>query len=233
MAEMEKHKKYLTKRDHKILEFITRYRIGTNTLLRDCCFEAGIGLKNVDRVLLRLVRRKLARRSTLDTGWSYYTMTRRGLGLKDNNAKTPPPLTEQTLPVVLATAKYCVANDVRRFTRDEFVQRYPAYVRPGICCSNYAIRKTETGHKLELLITDRGGAAHRIRTRVRRFIWQRKDIAPFAALMRDGKFRITVLTATPEQRWKILRRIGDSFEPVEVAAVVIPDLADLLMLRKK
>jgi hypothetical protein len=230
---MEKHERYLTKRDKKILDFITRYRIGTNALLRDACFEADIGLKNVDRVLLRLERRKLLRRTKLDAGQSYYTMTRRGLALKDENAKTPPPLTEQTLPVVLATASYCVSNGLYRFTRDEFVERYPDFTRPGICSSNYALRKTEDGFTLELLVTDRGGAAHRIRSRVRRFVWQRKDMAQFASLMRDGKFRITVLTATPEQRWKILRRIGDSFRPIEVAAVVIPELADLLMLRKK
>lgn len=230
---MKKHKRHLTERDKRILDFITRYRIGTNALVRDACFKSECGVKNVDRVLLRLVRRKLLRRSVLAVGRSYYTMTRRGLALKDKNAKSPSPLTEQTLPVVLATANYCVSHGLHRFTRDEFVERYPEYIRPGICSSNYALRKTADGFQLEMLATDRGGAAHRIRTRVRRFIWQRKDMPAFSALMREGKFRITVLTATPEQQWKILRRIGDAFEPVEVAAVVIPELADLLMLRKK
>ena len=69
--------------------------------------------------------------------------------------------------------------------------------------------------------------------RVRRIIAQRKDMAPFVSLMQAGKFGITALTATPEQRWKILRRIGDSFGPIEVTAFVIPELADVLMLRRK
>jgi hypothetical protein len=230
---MEKHQRYLTDRDTKILDFVTRYRIGTTTLLRDYCFEPETGLKNVERVLLRLEGRRLLRKSVLDAGQSYYTMARRGLALKDDNAKVPPPLTEQTLPIALATASYCVANGLHRFTRDEFIERYPELTRPGICSSNYALRKTDAGFKLELLVVDRGGAAHRIRSRARRFISQRKVMPQFVSLMEAGKFRITVLTATPEQRWKILRRISDSFGPIEVAAVVIPELADLLMLRKK
>lgn len=230
---MEKYERYLTARDKAILDFITRYRIGTNTLVRDSCFQSDVGLKNVDRVLLRLARRDLLRKWPLDVGQWYCTMTRRGLALKDDRAKTPTPLTEQTLPIALATANYCVANGVRRLTRDEFVKRFPEFTRPGICSANYALRKTESGFQLELLVVDRGGAAHRIRSRARRLISQRKDMGPFASLMRAGKFRITVLTATPEQRWKIMRRIGDSFGPIEVKSFVIPELADLLMLRKK
>ena len=230
---MKKHKRHLTKRDEKILAFVTRFRIGTATLLRDHCFEPDIGLQNVDRVLLRLERRKLLRQSTFDTGRFYYTVTRRGLALKDKDAKTPEPLSEQTLPKLLATACYCLAEGLHRFTKDEFVERYPNLAPPGVCSSNYALRRMDAGYKLELLTVDRGGAAHRIRSRVRRFVSQRKDIRPFFSLMQAGHFRITVLTATPEQRWKILRRVGDSFGPIEVAAVVIPELADLLMLRKK
>ena len=86
---------------------------------------------------------------------------------------------------------------------------------------------------LEMLVVDRGGAANRIRSRVKRIISQRKSLPHFVALMQSGKFRITVLTATTQQQQKIKRRLGDKFHPVEVTAVVIPELLDLLMLRKK
>lgn len=137
------------------------------------------------------------------------------------------------MPKHLAIATYCVTKGVERLTKHEFVERHPELTRPGKGNGNYTLINVDGYIKLELLVVDRGGAAHRIRSRVRRLIAQRKGMPHFVALMQAGKFRITVLTATPEQRWKILRRIGDSFEPIEVTAFVIPELADLLMLRNK
>lgn len=230
---MKKYIRHLTDRDLKILDFVTRYRVGTNVLLRDYCFEEGTSLSNVDRVLRRLERRKLIQKTQLDQSRSYYTMTRRGLALKVDNPRTPKLLTEQTLPVYLAIAEYCTANGLKRLTKDEFVKGYPELTRPGKGNGNYTIAKSGGRIVLELLVVDRGGAAHRIRSRVRRLIHQRKDLPHFVALMEAGKFRITVLTATPEQRWKIGRRIGRSFSPIEVTAVVVPQLAEILMLRRK
>lgn len=230
---MKKHARYLTRRDKEILEFIVRYRVGTNTLVRDYCFEGETSLKNVDRVLLRLVRRKLIKRIQLDEGRAYYTMTRRGLALSTDQPRTPESLTEDTLPRLLAIATYCVANDLERFTKQEFAEKHPELTRPGKGNCNYTLAEVDGCTKLELLLVDRGGAAHRIRSRVRRVIAQRKGLPHFLALMQAGRFRITVLTATQEQRWKVLRRVGDSFNPIEVTAFVIPQLADLLMLRKK
>lgn len=230
---MKKHKRYLNGRDKQILAFITRYRVGTNELLREHCFDDDTGLRNVDRVLRRLEERKLIRRTELDEGKSYYTMTRRGLGLNAENPRTPKLPTEQTLPVYLAIATYCVEHRLKRLTKEKFVEDYPELTRPGKGNGNYTLVEDDGVIKLELLVVDRGGAAHRIRTRVRRLVAQRKGMPHFVALMQAGKFRITVLTATPEQQWKILRRIGNSFDPIEVTAVVIPALRDLLMLRKK
>lgn len=230
---MKKHKRHLTKRDIAILRFISRYRIGTNVLVRDHCFETETSLKNVDRVLRRLEKRKLVQRTVLDENRSYYTMTRRGLGLTSENPRTPKLPTEQTLPIYLATASYCVANGFKRLTKDEFAERYPELTRPGKGNCNYTLGRADGLIKLELLVVDRGGAANRIRTRVKRLVAQRKDLPHFVVLAQAGKFRITVLTATPEQQWKIHRRVGSLFSPIEVTAVVIPELADLLMLRKK
>lgn len=230
---MKRHKRHLTKRDVAILEFIARYRVGTNLLVRDQCFETETSLKNVDRVLRRLEKRRLIRRTVLDESRSYYTMTRRGLGLTSDNPRTPKLPTEQTLPIYLATASYCIANRFKRLTKDEFAERYPELTRPGKGNCNYTVGRVDGLIKLELLAVDRGGAANRIRTRVKRLVAQRKDLPHFFALAQAGKFGITVLTGTQEQQWKIHRRVGNSFSPIEVTAVVIPELASLLMLRKK
>jgi hypothetical protein len=87
--------------------------------------------------------------------------------------------------------------------------------------------------RLEMLLVDRGGAAHRINSRVRRVIAQRKGLPNFHALMNAGRFRITVLTGTQEQASKIQRRVSRRpFGPIEVTTFVIPELAELLMLRR-
>ena len=77
----------------------------------------------------------------------------------------------------------------------------------GCASSNYLLVDIDGKLRLELLLVDRGGAAHRINSRVRRVIAQRKGLPKFHALMKAGRFRITVLTGTQEQASKIERRV--------------------------
>jgi hypothetical protein len=99
--------------------------------------------------------------------------------------------------------------------------------------SSYLLVDIDGRLRLELLLVDRGGAAHRINSRVRRVIAQRKGLPKFHALMKAGRFRITVLTGTTEQASKIQRRVSRRpFGPIEVTTFVLPELAELLMLRR-
>ena len=152
---MKKHQRYLNSRDNQVLAFITRYRVGTNILLRDHCFDADTSLRNVDRVLRRLESRKLVERTEFDEGKSYYTMTRRGLGLSEEHPRTPKPLTEQTLPVYLAIATYCVEHRLKRLTKQKFADDYPELTRPGKGNGNYTLVEDDGVIKLALLVVDR------------------------------------------------------------------------------
>jgi hypothetical protein len=230
---MKEHERHLTDRDQKVLEFIVRYRIGTTELLRRQCFKPATTLDNVNRVLQRLDRRGLVHRVTSPNGFSYCTPTRRTLEIFGEEPRSPRPLTEQTLPVVLAVATYCVAKVIRRLTNKEFEDLYPELWRPGMRSSNYVL--VDAGGKLclEMLLVDRGGAAHRINARVRRVIAQRKGLPKFYALMKAGRFRITLLTGTQEQADKVHRRVSRRpFGPIEVTTFVIPELAELLIRRR-
>ena len=230
---MKKHERHLTKRDRKMLEFIVRYRIGTNQLLRCQFFPPDTSAENVNRVLQRLERRGLIRRVIAATGYSYCTVTHRTLAMLGEKPRTPRPLTEHTLPVLLAVATYCVAKGIRRLTNREFKNLYPELWRPGMGSSSYLLVNVDGKLRLEMLLVDRGGAAHHINSRVRRVIAQRKSMPKFLALMKCGRFRITVLTGTPEQETKIHRRLSRrSFGPIEVTTFVLPELAELLMRRR-
>lgn len=230
---MEKHERHLTERDRKILEFIERYRVGTSELLGRQCFGPEATLENVDRVVQRLERRGLLRRITSRHGLSYCTATRRTSECVGERPRTPRPLTEQTLPIALAVATYCVEKGICRMTTKEFAEFYPELWRPGMRACNYVIVDIDGKLRLEQLLVDRGGAAHRINSRVRRVIAQRRGLPKFHALMKAGRFRVIVLTGTREQAAKIERRVKRRpFGPIEVTTFVIPELAELLMLRR-
>lgn len=230
---MKKHLRHITKRDLSILEFIAAYRIGTVDLLATACFRVTTH-ENVTRVLRRLEGRGLIRKVQADSGFSYYVLAPRAMQPLGMEPRTPRPLTEQTLPVVLAVAKYCVGSQLCRMTSQEFTKTFPELCRPKMNSSSYVLIDDNGKSKLQILIVDRGGAAHRIKSRVGRIIGQRKGIPEFASLMKAGRFRITVLTGTEEQRAKIQRRVGRAkFSPVEVTVHVISELAELLMLRNK
>ena len=230
---MDAHERHLTKRDRDLLEFIVRYRIGTCRLLKAQYFESNATDENVNRVLKRLERRGLIRRVIAAGGYTYCTATRRTLALLGEPPRTPRPLTEQTLPVVLAVATYCVDHEIERLTSKEFEELYPELWRPGMRSSNYVLVDIDGKLRLEMLLVDRGGAAHRIKSRVRRVLAQRRGLPKFDALMKAGRFRVTVLTGTSEQQGKIMRRVSRKpFAPIEVTALVIPELAELLLRRR-
>ena len=51
--------------------------------------------------------------------------------------------------------------------------------------------------------------------------------------MEAGRFRLNVLAGTTDRQDKIRRHIErGSFGPVEVTTTVVPELADILVLRK-
>ena len=76
----------------------------------------------------------------------------RSLEYLGHEPRTPRPLTEQTLPVVLAVASYCVAKGLRRLTSNEFKDLYPELWRPGMRSSNYVLVDIDGKLRLELLL---------------------------------------------------------------------------------
>ena len=121
---MKEHERHLTKRDREILDFVNRYRIGTEELLAEQVFSKQESLKNVSRVLRRLEHRQLLARESWDKGLSYFTLTPRGCRTLGLSPRTPRPLTEQSLPVVLAVAFYCVRHREERLTSQEFTEQH-------------------------------------------------------------------------------------------------------------
>ena len=71
-------------------------------------------MTNVGRVVRKLLRRKLLRKVECKRGMYYVVLTRGGCRAIGSPDRTPRPLTEQSLPSVLAIATYCVDRGVAR-----------------------------------------------------------------------------------------------------------------------
>ena len=229
---MKKWQRHLTERDREILRFAGRYRAFTRDMVHERFFE-GQGRANAVRVLTRLVRRGLLRRVPFDPPRNYFVPTARGnrtIGFSDF---PPRLLTEQSLPVAMAIAWYCVHAKVERFTNREFRETHPELWCPALKSSCYYRKDTAEGRKLGLFLIDRGGTPRRIKGKIGRFVWQRKAIPGFADLIRSRRFQITVLTGLASQQDAIARKLGGkSYRRVKVQTACIEELGELLTYRR-
>lgn len=229
---MPERKPYLTRRDRLLLQFIARYRAATEEMLRRVLPGMSSGRGSIHRVVRRLVRQGLVQQVPLRPGQSYLVLTRRGcraIGVSDRARR---PLTEQSLPAVLAIAWYCLRTGVTRLTDHEFRQRYPALWKPGLRSSAYYLVETPQGLKLGLFLVDRGATPRRIKGKLRRLITQRSSLPAFAAIIGAKRLRITVLTGLPTQQQRIRRHLKRPFfRRAEIEVTLIPELGELLTLR--
>ena len=231
---MSKRKKteYLTNRDRRILAFVDRYRVGTNRLFASDFLGGPEEEENAGRTVRKLVRRGLLRKIKTTPNESYVVLTRRGcraIGVPD---RTPRPLTEQSLPVVLAIASFCVRERLSRLTDREFRRKFPELWRPGLRSSIYYLLETTDGMNLGMFLVDRGVATRRINGKIRRLVAQRASLPAFESLIGAGRFRVTVLTGLPASKQNIRRRFRRlKYDRVQVDVAVVPELGEWLTQR--
>lgn len=229
---MAQRKFYLTRRDRRLLDFLARYRAVTEEMLRRVFFRGSSRKANTHRVVRRLVRQGVVHQAALRPGCRYLTLTRRGRRLLGLPARTPRPLTEQSLPAVLAIGWFCIRTGATRLTDKELRQRYPELWKPGLRSSAYFLAQTPQGLKLGLFLLDRGATPRRVKGKIRRLITQRASLPAFAALIDAKRFQITVLTGLASQRQSLLRHLKRRcFKRVEIEVALIPELGELLTLR--
>ena len=229
---MAKRQAYLTRRDRQLLQFVARYRAATETILRRALFGDASKRANVHRVVRRLVRQGLLQQVSLAPGQKYLVLTRRGCRVLKVSERAPRPLTEQSLPAVLAIASFCVRTGVTRFTDREFRLRYPELWKSGLRSSAYYLTHTPQGLKLGMFLVDRGGTPRRLKGKIRRLITQRASLPRFAAIIAAKRFHVTVLTGLPAQQQHLRRHLKRRFfRRVEIEVALISDLGELLTLR--
>ena len=229
-----KGSQYLMDRDRDILYFVYRYKVAIDDMLAQKVFDLERRNTNVLRVTRKLAGRNLLRRMGFGSRDTYLVITRRGcraIGVLD---RTPRPMTEQSLPSALAIAYYCVRHRENQLTSAEFIEVYPELHRPGLNSSQYYVFDDDDDGRrmLGMFLIDRGGTAHRIKSKVRKFVKQREGLKCFISLIKSQRVQITVLTGLEGQQ-RIVRRYlgGDSHWGVRVRTALVPELGELLTLK--
>ncbi len=217
----------LARRQMRFLAFIARYRAATDELLRRKFAHAHKDCEFIRRTMIRLARKGYVREFKIGKGEWYYILSRRGARVVQRIDHTPRLLTEQSLPVALGIAYFCVKHGYR-YTAAEFRKEIS---RP---------ESAESSFVGLLLRRDRRGNEDwhvRGRCRCHAKATSRKDPpshrqAVLPASLRlsyhSGRFRITVLVSTETQWRKLTTDLANhSFGDVEVEVAWVPELEHL------
>jgi len=222
----------LSKRDERILSFVGRYRAATEPLLETLFFRKTKTLSAQRKVTSRLVRRGYLRVFDLAGSGKYFVLTRRGSREVGQSDRTPRRFTEQSLPVALAIAHFCVREGVSRMTDAEFRERFPELAQGGIRSSIYYIAKAGGTFKLGIFIVDRGATPRRIRGKIRRIVSRRRAMPAFVSLLHAGRVRITILTGTDSQAARLTEDFArHDFARLDVEVSLVAELGELLTAR--
>jgi hypothetical protein len=242
---MRKGTQHLTDRDRNILEFVHRYKVANDDLLARKFFGLERRNTNLLRVTRKLIERNFLKRFTFGGRETYLMPTRKGCHAIGQLDRTPKPMTEQSLPAALAMAYYCVRHGVQRFRASEWKRNYPHMHRQGLDASRFYARvedhvfedhdpndEDDYWFKLGVFMVDSGGAAHRIKSKISKFLKERENLELFMDLVDDGLVQITILTGLDGQQRIVNRHLGgDTFCGARVKTALIPELGELLTMK--
>lgn len=218
----------LARRQMRFLAFIARYRAATDELLRRKFAHAHKDCEFIRRTMIRLVRKGYVREFKIGKGEWYYILSRRGARVVQRIDHTPRLLTEQSLPVALGIAYFCVKHGLNRYTAAEFRKKYPDLSLPSLRSSVYYSVETDVGMKIGMFVVDAGATPRRLRGKIRRLIGKRFSLPRFVSLIHAGRFRVTVLVSTETQWRKLTADLANhSFGYVEVEVAWVPELEHL------
>jgi hypothetical protein len=215
----------LNDRDRRILEHVIRYRLTIQEFLHRLFF-ADAQLNAVTKVTSRLTDAGWLARHELPRGRSYFVPGGRAVEAFSLPPGCTRPFSETTLPTAYGVLAYCVGSGNVRLTARDFETHLKALAVKGLIKDPHVIDKACQPHRLSLLIVDRDNTPERLLTKVARAVSKRHDEAAYERLIEEGRFSVTIVTATAEKQAataRLAERREDRSVPVSVA--VAPELA--------
>lgn len=217
------------KRDREILKHIARYRLTTDDVLLQLFFEHTEYKNAIDRVMKRLARQGWVR-SYVYRGTEKYHM----LGLKAARLLDAPhyprPVTEQTLPALIAILCYCVRYKVKRIEESGLAKEFASLCVPEFAGASYYADRTidPPRTRLHLIIVDRNNTIRRLNRVVSRAVVRRYRYASFHDLIQKQHFALTIVTTSERRKQFIEKKIENESRLVPHRVRVVPDYAPLL-----
>ncbi len=184
-------------RDHDILAHIARHRLTTVAVMQQALFPTD-SYTAVAKVAARLCRGDYLRKHTLRHPVRYYVLGERGATLLGLGTHRTEMLGPQALPLEYASLLYSTIGQQprTRLTREELQSRFPWLSRRWTdACHCF----DEANQILELLRVDFGGTADHVARKCVQEIHRRSPSHDFLKLLASGRFRLVLITATPEK----------------------------------
>ncbi len=184
-------------RDRAILAHVARHRLTTVAVLRQTLFPC-LSQTAVTKIVSRLCRHHYLAKFTLQHPHRYYVLGAAGGKLMGLGAHRSDSLGPQALPLEYAALLYATLgkHPRTRLTRGETLARFPWFPeRWADACHCH----DDTGNVLELLRVDFGGSADHVARKCVGDIHLRSQTHDFLKLLASGRFRLVLITATPEK----------------------------------
>jgi hypothetical protein len=220
----------LSDRDEEILLHVARYRVSVYEVLKNKFFPDH-GPTAPIKVVNRLCRQGFLKRIPLYGRKCGFVLTSRAsktLGASWRRDELPGP---QSLPIDFAVLMYATTRKQRRrLTRLELASLFP-WVTPALASLPHCTDNEPAGRNcLELIRVDLGGTPEHVARKCFQDIAKRRDRELFGTLLREGRFKLVVITTAKEKAAAIQKALDRHAWPdgLAIHLVVLPQLAAFL-----
>jgi hypothetical protein len=214
-------------RDRKIIEHVARYRL---TIIEVLCRRVlpGLSPNAVAKIANRLCRSGYLRKFTLLHPTRYFVLDTRGAQWLSPNSDRTGPLGPQSLPMEYAVLVYATLGKRlhTRLTAKELLLEHPWLTAT---LANAPHCRDDQDGILELVRVDLGGPADHVARKCTTDMNKRWPLHEFLPLVKQGRFRLVVITATSE-KVNALRQAMEAREwppGLRIHFSVIPQLLSL------
>lgn len=183
-------------RDKEILDFIIRYRLGTNASLHKAIF-ADQSINAVTKVTARLCASGFLRRYPLLPPETYFRIGPEAVRQLGISPRRTEPLGPQSLPSDYAVLLYAThtTKSRRRLTSDELADYMP-WLPDELRRAPYCLM--DDG-RLELVRVDLGGSPQHVARKAAADISARLEVPELTNLVAAGRFQLAILTTTNDK----------------------------------
>lgn len=240
--------------DEAILRHVLRYRLTTPQILT-CSGTLEFSEAEATNRLERLVSGGLLASAPLITGYDepkYFHLTEAAAISLGQGTAVAMPLKVDARADWFAVASFCCCGDTVRelFTKEEFQTQFKHLWFVGQPVRYYLEPGDDGVVRLAFIKVDTGGPGQwdRLIDSCQRFLYQRTTpdkvakafrdkVSAYAAMVEQGRFQISVLTALPEKQRAIAlelerRRLKEQPAP-PIKAYVVPELLEVLHPRPR